>query len=222
MPRPTMRWKASSGASSTERRVSRTRRPNRRVQPAGASACAGDVDAGGSTDQGVSGAVWAVVDWSRGAVAGVVAAGLFTVGGCADRLPEPVALPPPSAAAEPDAALDRYYTQPVEWADCSVRQCATLDVPRDYAHPDAGSIGLALARIPARDSGRRLGSLVINPGGPGLSGVQALAGAARVVSPEVRDVFDLVGVDPAAWATRRRWTACPMPSSTPGAALATT
>ncbi len=135
---------------------------------------------------------------SRGVCAGVVMAALFAVVGCAGGLPDPVTLPPVSASVESDPALAGYYVQPVAWAECSGigRQCATLSVPRDYAHPDAGSIELAVSRVPARDSDRRIGSLVINPGGPGLSGVQALAGAVQVVSSEVRDVFDLIGVDP--------------------------
>lgn len=138
------------------------------------------------------------MSWSRGARAGVVVAALFMVVGCAGGLPDPVALPPVSASEESDPALAGYYAQPVAWAVCSGigRQCATLSVPRDYAHPDAGSIELAVARVRARDPGRRIGLLVINPGGPGLSAVQALDGAVQVVSREVRDVFDLVGVDP--------------------------
>ncbi len=123
---------------------------------------------------------------------------LLTVVGCAGRLPEPVALPPVPSALVMDPALAGYHEQPATWADCSGtgQLCATVRVPRDYSHPEAGSIDLAVARVPARNTDRRIGSLVINPGGPGLSGVGALAGAVRVVSPEVRDVFDLVGVDP--------------------------
>jgi pimeloyl-ACP methyl ester carboxylesterase len=123
---------------------------------------------------------------------------LLTVVGCAGRLPDPVALPPGPSTVVSDPALAGYYGQPVTWADCSVtsRECAAVKVPRDYTHPQAGSIELAIARVPARDPDRRIGALVINPGGPGLSGVAALAGAVQVISPEVRDVFDLVGVDP--------------------------
>ena len=135
--------------------------------------------------------------WSRGALAGLGTA-LIAVAGCGSRLPEPVPVPPLAAAVASDPALDRFYGQAVAWADCPVigRRCATVTVPRDYTHPDAGSIELAVARVPARDPDRRVGSLVINPGGPGLSAVEALDGAVHVISPEVRDVFDLVGVDP--------------------------
>ena len=136
--------------------------------------------------------------WSSGVGSAVGVVLLLTVVGCAGRLPDPVALPPGPSTVVSDPALAGFYGQPVAWAECSVtgRQCATLRAPRDYTHPAAGSIELAIARVPARDPDGRIGALVINPGGPGLSGVAALAGAVRVVSPEVRDVFDLVGVDP--------------------------
>ena len=138
------------------------------------------------------------MSWAGGVGAAVGVAVLLTLVGCAGRLPDPVALPPGPSTVVSDPALAPYYGQPVTWAECSGtgRQCASLSVPRDYTHPEAGSIELAIARVPARDPDRRIGALVINPGGPGLSGVAALAGAVHVVSPEVRDVFDLVGVDP--------------------------
>lgn len=138
------------------------------------------------------------MSWSGGVGAAAGVAVLLSVVGCAGRLPDPVALPPGPSMVVSDPALARYYSQPGTWAECSVtgRQCATVSVPRDWTHPRAGSIELAIARVPARDPGRRIGALVINPGGPGLSGVAGLAGAVHLISPEVRDVFDLVGVDP--------------------------
>jgi hypothetical protein len=51
-------------------------------------------------------------------------------------------------------------------------ECATVEVPLDYTDPAAGTIGLALIRLPAEPGGQRLGSLFVNPGGPGGSGVQ--------------------------------------------------
>ncbi len=136
--------------------------------------------------------------WSRGWFPRLGLAAILALTGCADRLPEPIPLPPVSPPVAPDPTVAGYYAQVATWADCPLahRECTTLTVPRDYAHPDAGSLELALARVPARNARTRLGSLVINPGGPGLSAVGALDGAAKVVGGEVRDVFDLVGVDP--------------------------
>jgi hypothetical protein len=72
----------------------------------------------------------------------------------------------------------------------------TLTVPIDWDDPDGETIDLALARIPASDPDARIGSLVINPGGPGGSGVGFALFAPEVFSPEVLDRFDIVGFDP--------------------------
>jgi len=70
-------------------------------------------------------------------------------------------------------------------------------VPLDDASLDDGpAISLALVRIPARDSSRRIGSLVVNPGGPGASGVDMALGRASALPDEIRDRFDIVGFDP--------------------------
>ncbi|MBW5485022.1 alpha/beta hydrolase [Streptomyces bambusae] len=74
-------------------------------------------------------------------------------------------------------------------------QCATLDVPLDYAEPDGEKIPLALIRLPARDKDRRIGSLVFNFGGPGGSGVTTLPGAAQEYAT-LNERYDLVSFDP--------------------------
>jgi hypothetical protein len=76
-------------------------------------------------------------------------------------------------------------------------QCATAVVPLDYDKPKGRQITLALARLPASDPSRRIGSLFLNPGGPGGSGVDmVLQGGPFLYSDEVRARFDLVGFDP--------------------------
>jgi len=75
--------------------------------------------------------------------------------------------------------------------------CATARVPLDYDEPTGRAIELALIRLPATDRARRIGSLFVNPGGPGNSGVQFVREAARATYPaEVRARFDIVGFDP--------------------------
>ena len=82
------------------------------------------------------------------------------------------------------------------WTDCgSGFQCATVQVPLDYAHPDAGDIGIAINRKPATDSSKRIGSLLINPGGPGGSGIDFAVGEAPAMT-NLNRYFDLVGFDP--------------------------
>src|SRR4051794_18249519 len=56
-------------------------------------------------------------------------------------------------------------TSTLDWHDCDNGQCATLAVPLDPADPKGKQIDLALARAPAKDSDRRIGSLLVNPGG---------------------------------------------------------
>ncbi len=86
----------------------------------------------------------------------------------------------------------------LDWTGCgSGFQCATAQVPLDYNSPRGATISLALIRLPASDPARRIGSLFLNPGGPGLSGVNLVATAGnQLFSPEVRARFDLVGFDP--------------------------
>jgi pimeloyl-ACP methyl ester carboxylesterase len=70
-------------------------------------------------------------------------------------------------------------------------------VPLDYDKPKGRQITLALARLPAADPSGKIGSLFLNPGGPGGSGVDFLFGAGPFLySDEVRARFDLVGFDP--------------------------
>ena len=90
---------------------------------------------------------------------------------------------------------------PIAWVPCQVTpaippgaQCGELDVPVDYADADAGTAALALIKFPA--TGAKIGSLIINPGGPGGSGVQAAAWMVQLLRPQLRERFDLVGFDP--------------------------
>ena len=84
------------------------------------------------------------------------------------------------------------------WTDCGGGfQCASVEVPTDYRRPSAGTTTIALLRLPASDPAQRTGSLFVNPGGPGGSGVDFVRGTARFIfSPAVRARFDIVGFDP--------------------------
>jgi len=105
--------------------------------------------------------------------------------------------PPRAQPSPPPTQLARFYTQRPDWKDCGGGfQCATLTVPLDYAAPTDGDISLALVRRPASDQKKRIGSLLVNPGGPGASGVQFARAADRIVTKAVRSRFDIVGFDP--------------------------
>ncbi|WP_159327246.1 alpha/beta hydrolase [Streptomyces tendae] len=95
--------------------------------------------------------------------------------------------------------LSPYYGQKLAWRDCGVPgfQCATMKVPLDYAKPGEGDVRLAVARKKATGPGKRLGSLLVNPGGPGGSAIGYLQQYAGIGYPaKVRAQYDMVAVDP--------------------------
>src|SRR5581483_735730 len=111
-----------------------------------------------------------------------------------------------AATTSAPAPLQRYYEQRLEWGPCAgfarddkqeltfadpALDCARLEVPLDYAAPDGRTAHIALLRH--RTTHHKIGSLVINPGGPGKSGVELAAKLAATLGGEP---FDLVGFDP--------------------------
>ena len=105
-------------------------------------------------------------------------------------------------AGHPVAAGGAAPVGAVRWGPCEVSggdlprgaQCGELAVPVDYAQPEKSMATLALIRFPATEN--KIGSLVINPGGPGESGVDAAVSLLDVISKDVRRHFDIVGFDP--------------------------
>jgi len=92
---------------------------------------------------------------------------------------------------------------PVTWKACEFSssgdvpagaECGMLSVPVDYAKPDGDVAQLAMIRFKA--TGDKIGSLIINPGGPGESGVDAAASIVGTMPESVRQRFDVVGFDP--------------------------
>jgi pimeloyl-ACP methyl ester carboxylesterase len=104
----------------------------------------------------------------------------------------------------PPAALADQQQRPggLAWKPCHPEagprfQCAVAQVPLDYDRPRGPTIALALTRLPATDPKHRIGSLFLNPGGPGGSGVDFVLGAGPFLYTDVvRARFDLVGFDP--------------------------
>lgn len=86
----------------------------------------------------------------------------------------------------------------LQWRDCNGggAQCARLAVSLDDTVSGGPTIDLALVRARARDRAHRIGSLVVNPGGPGASGVAYVLSAASTLPSDLRDRFDVVGFDP--------------------------
>lgn len=110
---------------------------------------------------------------------------------------------PPRTTATASAGADRervIFTGTPErltWADCGDGfECGTLAVPLDYDDPSGRYIKLALIRLPSLSPVPPYGSLVVNPGGPGGSGLEFLRGFADDFSDRVRRGFHLVSFDP--------------------------
>jgi pimeloyl-ACP methyl ester carboxylesterase len=102
------------------------------------------------------------------------------------------ALPSPAQAiAQPAIAWE-----PCALPEMPTRECAKLAVPLDYDEPDGATITLAVARVPATDQANRIGSLFLNPGGPGGSGVMALPQQYAALPEALQERFDIVGFDP--------------------------
>jgi pimeloyl-ACP methyl ester carboxylesterase len=111
-----------------------------------------------------------------------------------DQPPKPQA----SLSAPPvPAGLEKFYAQRLTWVGCGGEfQCSRLTVPVDYAKPGGPTIRLALVRLRAGEEDNRVGSLVVNPGGPGGSGVEYARAAKTVITKAALRAFDLVGFDP--------------------------
>jgi pimeloyl-ACP methyl ester carboxylesterase len=100
-----------------------------------------------------------------------------------------VAAAPPIAVAEEPA---------IDWIPCAGAEgvdCATIEVPLDWSEPDGQTIHIGLARRPAKDPANRIGSVLMDPGGPGGSGVDTVMNS-DVFTEEVNARFDVVGFDP--------------------------
>lgn len=99
------------------------------------------------------------------------------------------------------ARVDRVPVPDPQWFDCSSAfgertECGTVQLPLDYDQPRKASTEVALLRLSVADPSRKIGTLFINPGGPGGSGVQIAAAASYFLSPALLERFDVVGVDP--------------------------
>ena len=105
--------------------------------------------------------------------------------------------PDPGSTDAPSTDLSAFYAQELSWEECRDGfECARLSVPVDYADPGGASIELEVLRDSADEPSERVGSLVVNPGGPGAPGTSYAEQAGQVFRSPLTDHFDVVGFDP--------------------------
>jgi pimeloyl-ACP methyl ester carboxylesterase len=107
--------------------------------------------------------------------------------------------PHADAQAEVTSSGTSRPASTIDWSPCeedSTAECGTVTVPIDWDRPRGSTIDVAAVRRKATDPRERLGSLVLNPGGPGGSGVDAVLSASEAFPEEMLSRYDLVGFDP--------------------------
>ncbi|MDF2825932.1 MAG: alpha/beta hydrolase, partial [Mycobacterium sp.] len=127
----------------------------------------------------------------------ILAAAILLLAGCSGATPPP------------QDPLSRFHQQQLDFGECTPEatggiegdgaaraECATLQVPLDYDDLDGPTAQIAVLRVPARGQ-EPIGSLLLNPGGPGFSGTSfaPMMAQAWASSPIVQR-FDLIGFDP--------------------------
>ncbi|WP_062527984.1 alpha/beta hydrolase [Demequina rhizosphaerae] len=137
------------------------------------------------------------------AVAALVAASSL-LGACtADRTqiepsdPSVTGLLSQAPSGDPVAPDDSpVYDQTVSWERCGALECATIQVPLDWTDPAGQTVDLAINRSQATDANARIGSLLINPGGPGGSGLDLTESFVAMAGDDVLASYDIIGFDP--------------------------
>lgn len=134
----------------------------------------------------------------------IAAVAVFALTGCLSAAIPEESAPAPTRTPVTDgvgAELMPFYGQSLSWEECAgadagAYDCTTVQAPRDWNDPAAGEIELAVVRR-AADSGQPLGSLLVNPGGPGASGYDLVANSAQfAVGSVLAAQYDVVGFDP--------------------------
>lgn len=132
---------------------------------------------------------------------GLVTVLCLALGGSALAAP----LPTQAAPALPSVAAAEPPAVPVlDWTECGDdvivesdrAECATVPVPLDYDDPTGPTLDLDLLRVPASDPARRIGTVFVNPGGPGAPARDFAAAFGRYVPKEIGARFDVIGIDP--------------------------
>ncbi|WP_460720762.1 alpha/beta hydrolase [Microbacterium aureliae] len=134
------------------------------------------------------------------AAVAMTAVAALSLSGCLYAL-IPEERPAATSTAAPDtegvaADLLPFYEQTVSWSSCGSLDCATLTAPLDWNDPEAGEIDLGIIRSRA-EGGDAVGSLLLNPGGPGSSGIELVRESLNyAVGSRIAESYDVIGFDP--------------------------
>ena len=126
-----------------------------------------------------------------------IAVGL-AVAGCTSGTPDiaPSAVPSPTNTTQAPDALRPFYSQTAEWSACGQFECSTIEAPLDYEKPTGRSITLSMLKRPADNQDDKIGALLVNPGGPGVSGVEFARLADVIFRSPILESYDIIGWDP--------------------------
>jgi len=100
-------------------------------------------------------------------------------------------------SADVEYSTEDFATPEYDWSDCGAGlECAHVDVPLDYSDPDSETISIFMTRHLALVPSERIGTLLVNPGGPGFGGSYLAEQAEYIFSVDLLERFDIVGFDP--------------------------
>lgn len=92
---------------------------------------------------------------------------------------------------------DKFPTPTIFWDECGENlECGFVDVPVDYSDPNSAETSLHIVRHSATDASKRIGALLVNPGGPGFGGSYLAESAPRIYDAALVESFDIIGWDP--------------------------
>ena len=123
-------------------------------------------------------------------------AAVALLAGTAPAVAQATSTTPASGSTATTTTSPAPAAQKLTWHKCGKLECSTLKVPVDYSQPDGEQVGIAVSRHRASDPSKRIGSLVLNFGGPGDAGSSTLADFVTSYPQEIRDRYDLVSFDP--------------------------
>jgi pimeloyl-ACP methyl ester carboxylesterase len=125
----------------------------------------------------------------------MLAAAAVTLAACA--APAPMLQPEGAVDAAVPEGLESFYAQTIEWSDCGDNfDCTSVEVPMSYDDPTGETIEIAAKRHNHTEGDAAVGTMFVNPGGPGASGLEMVESSSFYFSRDLRENLDIIGFDP--------------------------